>query len=159
MRLRRLIIMVIIAVLSCTTQVSAAEFSPFVQGFIEGYLIKTTATEDAGRTAEIETYAGERFVLTIHPQAKFLIDNRLVNWNELRSGMEVYGTIQGRQLHSLEAYSTAQLGFINPGGKVRKGVIVNIGIDSLEIKTADGAGNLPAVAWNHCTSARAKHCC
>lgn len=139
MKLRRLIIMVIIAVLSCTSPVSAAEFSPFVQGFIEGYLIKTTATEDTGRTAEIETYAGERFVLTIHPQAKFLIDNRLVNWNELRSGMEVYGTIQGRQLHSLEAYSTAQLGFINPGGKVRKGVIVNISIESLEIKTADGA--------------------
>lgn len=136
--LRRLMIMVIMAILICTPQASAAEPSPFAQGFIEGYLLKINATEEAGRSAEIETYQGERFVLTVHPQARFLIDNRLVNWNELRGGMEIYGTIQGRQLHSLEAYSAAQLGFINPGGKVRKGVITSIGSSSLEIRSGDG---------------------
>lgn len=136
--LRRLMIMLVMALLICTPQASAAEPSPFVQGFIEGYLLKINAAEETGRTAEIETYSGERFVLTIHPQARFLIDNRLVNWKELRSGMEVYGTIQGRQLHSLEAYSTAQLGFINPGSRVRKGIITNIGSSSLEIRAGDG---------------------
>ena len=135
---RRIMLMVAVAVLICAPQVVAAEPSPFVQGFIEGYLLKINTTEDTGRTAEIETYSGERFVLTVHPQAQFLIDNRLVQWNELRSGMEVYGTIQGRQLKSLEAYSTAQLGFIDPGTKVRKGVITNIGSDSLQVRGGDG---------------------
>jgi hypothetical protein len=135
---RKIMLMVILAVLICSPQVSAAEPSPFVQGFIEGYLLKINATEEAGRTAEIETYTGERFVLTVHPQAQFLIDNRLVNWNELRSGMEVYGTIQGRQLKSLEAYSTTQLGFIDPGTKVRKGVITNLSNDSLQVRGGDG---------------------
>lgn len=136
--LRKIIWGVIIAVLIFSPVALGATPSPFTQGYIEGYLVKINVT-DTGQTAEIETYEGERFVLTIHPQARFMIDNRLVNWNNLYSGMEVYGTIQGRQLHTLEAYSTAQLGFINPGSKVRKGVITQINSESLEIRSQDGS--------------------
>ena len=99
---RRIMLMVAVAVLICAPQVVAAEPSPFVQGFIEGYLLKINTTEDTGRTAEIETYSGERFVLTVHPQAQFLIDNRLVQWNEL---LQRYGGLwhhSGRQLKSLK---------------------------------------------------------
>lgn len=136
--LRKIVLQVILLLLICSPVALGAEPSPFAQGYIEGYLLKITATEQGGRTAEIETYQGERFVLTIHPEARFLIDDRLVNWSELRGGMEIYGTIQGRQLHSLEAFSTVQLGFINPGSKVRKGVITKIGSDSLEVRSYNG---------------------
>jgi len=138
--LRKIMWGVIIAVLLFSPVALGATPSPFTQGYIEGYLVKINVT-DTGRTAEIETYEGERFVLTIHPQARFMIDNRLVNWNNLYSGMEVYGTIQGRQLHTLEAYSTSQLGFINPGSKVRKGVISQINSESLEIRSQNGSRN------------------
>lgn len=137
--LRKTVWGVILAILLCSPVALGAEASPFVQGYIEGYLIRINSTEEAGRTAEIETYEGQRYVLTVHPQARFMIDDRLVNWSDLYSGMEVYGTIQGRQLHTLEGYSTAQLGFINPGSKVRKGVITKINSDSLEIRSQDGS--------------------
>lgn len=137
--LRKIIWGAILAVFLYCPAALAAEASPFVQGYIEGYLIKINVTEETGRTAEIETYEGQRFVLTIHPQARFLIDDRPVNLSNLYSGMEVYGTIQGRQLQTLEAYSTAQLGFINPGSKVRKGVISQINSESLEIRSQDGS--------------------
>jgi len=137
--LRKTVWGVILAILLCSPVALGAEASPFVQGYIEGYLIRINNTEEAGRTAEIETYEGQRYVLTVHPQARFMIDDRLVNWSDLYSGMEVYGTIQGRQLHTLEGYSTAQLGFINPGSKVRKGVITKINSDSLEIRSQDGS--------------------
>lgn len=137
--LRKIIWGAILAVFLYCPAALAAEASPFVQGYIEGYLIKINVTEETGRTAEIETYEGQRFVLTIHPQARFLIDDRPVNLSNLYSGMEVYGTIQGRQLQTLEAYSTAQLGFINPGSKVRKGVISQINNESLEIRSQDGS--------------------
>lgn len=119
-----------------------ADSSPFVQGFIEGYLLSLGADEQGGRVAEIEIYSGQRFILTVHPQAQFMIDNRPVREQDLRAGMEVYGSIQGRQLTSLEAYSTANLGFIGPGSKVRKGIITQIDRDTLKVRSADGKENL-----------------
>gem|GEM_PF-3656271 len=54
--LRKTVWGVILAILLCSPVALGAEASPFVQGYIEGYLIRINNTEEAGRTAEIETY-------------------------------------------------------------------------------------------------------
>ncbi len=136
--LRKSVYLAVILVLLCTQGLGAAEPSPFLQGYTEGYLTSISAGDGGEMTAVIESYSGTRFDFSVHPDAVFMIDNRTVKPSEIRPGMEVYGELQGRQLISLEAYSTAQMGYINPGSKVRKGIVSRIDRDNLEIRSADG---------------------
>lgn len=135
------IIMVVALLLGSGAFLHAVETNPFTQGFIEGYLLAVNPGDgqEQGPTAEIETYQGSRFILTLHPNATYMIDQRPVGMKDFHAGMEVYGVIQGRQLMSLEAYSTANLGYITPGSKMRKGTIAIIDSEQVTITMGDGS--------------------
>ncbi|NLT19577.1 MAG: hypothetical protein GXY16_01105 [Syntrophomonadaceae bacterium] len=135
------IIMVIGLLLGSGAFLYAVETNPFTQGFIEGYLLAVNPGDgqEQGPTAEIETYQGSRFKLTLHPDATYLIDQRPVRMKDFHVGMEVYGVIQGRQLMSLEAWSTANLGYITPGSKMRKGTIAMIDSEQITITMGNGS--------------------
>ncbi len=140
----RKIISLTICILLLVPGLVAANYNPFVAGEIEGYLINITvtpATEESPPivSARIETYAGQFYDLEIDANANYLIDNRPVNIYDYKSGMEVYGQLRGQRLVSLEAYSTANMGYIEPGSKVRQGIITHIERSQLQIKMANGA--------------------
>jgi hypothetical protein len=142
--LRKSVYLAVILVLLCTQGLGAAEPSPFLQGYTEGYLTSISAGDGGEMTAVIESYSGTRFDFSVHPDAVFMIDNRTVKPSEIRPGMEVYGELQGRQLISLEAYSTAQMGYINRAARCARGIVSRIDRDNLEYAALTAGKLLPA---------------
>lgn len=120
----------------------AVEVNPYTAGYIEGYLINLTAgepdAEDIGGKAEIESYSGQHYYLDINPRASFSIDRIPVTRQDFQSGMEVYAAIQGKQIISIEAYSTTCMGYITPGSRVRKGIIREIDRSQIQIYQSNG---------------------
>ncbi|HZJ84730.1 MAG TPA: hypothetical protein VFD02_04150 [Syntrophomonadaceae bacterium] len=120
-----------------------AQYNPFVAGEIEGYLINISITPEREETSEIisariETYGGNFYQIEFTPEVSLLIDQRPVTIYDFKSGMEIYGKLRGQKLVSLEAYSTANLGYIEPGTKVRQGTITNLERDELQLRLANG---------------------
>lgn len=147
--MRKIISIIIAIILLIPAGMAIANYNPLVTGEIEGYLINITiippteATEETEATpqivvARIETYGGQFYELEIDAQANLTIDRHLINLYDFKSGMEVYGKLQGRKLISLEAYSTAAMGHTDPGSLVRAGIITNIAADQLQVKSASG---------------------
>lgn len=139
----RKIIILTIGILLLVPSLVIANYNPFAGGYIEGYLINITitpATEEDPQlvSARIETYAGQFYQIEVDNRANLLIDNRPVNIYDFKSGMEVYGELRGQRLISLEAYSTANMGYIEPGSKVRQGTINNIERNQIQIRQANG---------------------
>jgi Cu/Ag efflux protein CusF len=141
--MRRLTTSLLIIWLLLPSLTAAATISPFSQGYIEGYLQNITLQSGDENTpsayvAQIESYAGGIFKLRINPQAALTIDQIPVKTDAFRAGMEVYGQLRGQSLMSLESYSTAQLGYIEPGTRVRSGIVRKIERDQLQIELLTG---------------------
>lgn len=147
--MRKIISLIIAVMLLIPGSIAIANYNPLVAGEIEGYLInititpETEATEEAEGTpqvviARIETYGGQFYELEIDERANLMIDRRLVNLHDFKSGMEVYGKLQGRKLTSIEAYSTSVMGHTEPGSLVRTGIITNMEANQLQVKLSNG---------------------
>lgn len=141
--MRRKIIILTIGILLLVPGLVIANYNPFTSGYIEGYLTNITiipATEETPQivSARIETYEGLFYQLEIDERADLLIDNRPVTIYDFKAGMEVYGELRGQRLVTLEAYSTANMGYIEPGSKVRQGTVNYIERSQIQIREANG---------------------
>ncbi|NLJ72019.1 MAG: hypothetical protein GX333_03270 [Syntrophomonadaceae bacterium] len=139
----RKIVILTISLLLLIPGLVVANYNPFVAGEIEGYLVNISITPETEETAEIvsarvETYGGNFYQLDFAPDINLLIDNRPVSIYDYKAGMEVYGQLQGQRLISLEAYSTANMGYIEPGSKTRQGTISKLEGDELQLRMANG---------------------
>ncbi|HZK43059.1 MAG TPA: hypothetical protein VFC73_02110 [Syntrophomonadaceae bacterium] len=139
----RKVVILTISILLLIPGLVIANYNPFAAGEIEGYLVNisvTPATEEDPQvvSARIETYAGQFYQIEIDAKADLLIDNRPITIYDYKPGMEVYGQLRGQKLVTLEAYSTANMGYIEPGSKLRQGVITNLESNQLYLNRADG---------------------
>ncbi|TCO78760.1 S1 domain-containing protein [Marinisporobacter balticus] len=106
---------------------------PYRDGFIEGYVKKIVDNQ-----IQIEEYDGTVHLLNLDKKVILKIDDILVRLNDFKPGMEVYGELRGRRLNHLESYSTENMGYIPPGGKVRSGIVKRIDRDQISVKTPLG---------------------
>jgi hypothetical protein len=117
--------------------VSAAAFAdintPYRTGYIEGF-IKSLGAEQI----TIEEYDGTLHTIQIEKNADLRIDNVPISIKEFKIGMEVYGELTNRKINYLEGYSTENPGFIQPGSKVRSGVVKVIDRNQLVLLTPVG---------------------
>ena len=120
-----------------------AETNPLAQGYLEGYLLGITPAQEGEQPVparvQLETYAGSLYLLDIAPGAVFTIDNVPVQPGEFRPGMEIYAELQGKNVLSLEGYSTAQLGYIPPGSRIRTGVVLTLDRDQISVRADNGS--------------------
>ncbi|MEN6460757.1 MAG: hypothetical protein ABFC94_05215 [Syntrophomonas sp.] len=158
--MKRVLAVLLILLFIMTDLAQAATVSPYSQGFVEGYLrqinippaaapatttktrTRTTATPAPVSTPvtslDIEDYNGQSFNFPVAADAVFSIDGIPVKLSDFKAGMEVYATLRGKSIISLEGYSTAQLGYINPGSKVITGVIRKLDRDQLQLQQVTG---------------------
>ena len=106
---------------------------PYRNKYIEGYLMEIAEDE-----VTIEEYDGTVHTLKILKDAILTIDGIPVKHSDFRRGMEVYGSLQGRSLKTLESYSTENPGYIPPGKKVRAGIVKAIEPNSITIRLPSG---------------------
>ncbi|KUO53083.1 MAG: hypothetical protein APF76_14930 [Desulfitibacter sp. BRH_c19] len=112
---------------------SAQLYSNFRQGTVEGFLL------DRGSDFVLfEEYDGTIYNLPVGESARFEIDNRPVNLADFLPGIEVYVQVRDGKVEFLEGYSTANLGYITPGRKVRSGVVARIDRDQIQVSLATG---------------------
>lgn len=114
-------------------EVYADPYGPYRNKYIEGYLISISKDK-----VTIEEYDGTFHSLNILSDAILTIDGIPVTYSDFIPGMEVYGTIQGRSIKTLEAYSTENPGYIPPGKKVVKGTVKSLDFNSITIKLPSG---------------------
>lgn len=103
------------------------------QGFVEGYLL-----ESIDDTLKIEDYGGEIYNLPLGSDVIFTIDGYIVNQSNFMPGMEVYASLQGSTVVSIEGYSTSNLGYIPEGSKVKTGRVARIDRNQLVLRLATG---------------------
>ncbi|QXM07379.1 hypothetical protein KVH43_03270 [Crassaminicella indica] len=127
-------IWIIVAMLLLTSVISYADINgPYRDGLIEGYVKKVLENQ-----IQIEEYDGTVHLLNLDRKVNFQIDGKNVRLKDFKPGMEVYGELRGRRLKYLEGYSTENLGYIPPGGKVRTGIVKKIDRDQIIIKNLIG---------------------
>lgn len=127
-------ILILFCILIFTSSVAYGDVNgPYREGFIEGYVKKTV--EDK---IQIEEYDGTIHLLNLDKKITFKIDGILVRLKDFKPGMEVYGELRGRRLNYLEGYSTENMGYIPPGGKVLSGIVKKIDRDQIILKTPFG---------------------
>ena len=66
------------------------------------------------------------------------IDGIPTSLDAFRPGMEIYGRLRGMSLISLEGFSSANIGYIEPEQKVRTGTVQKIDRNQVQIMTAMG---------------------
>lgn len=126
-----------------TPAAALAAINPYSQGFIEGY-VKTsyTVTEEGAETpmrfVRIESYDGPEYDVRLHRDAYLTIDGIPTSLDAFRPGMEIYGRLRGMSLISLEGFSSANIGYIEPEQKVRTGTVQKIDRNQVQIMTAMG---------------------
>lgn len=125
------IILLLLMILTSTAY--ADPNGPYRDKYIEGYLIDISQNK-----ATIEEYDGTVHSLSILRNAYLTIDGIPVKYSDFRLGMEVFGTLQGRSLRTLESYSTENPGYIPPGKKVRAGIIKNLNPNYITIRIPSG---------------------
>lgn len=126
-----LIILTVLIVITFTSAIG--EEVLFVSGTIEGYI-----KEIDNNSIIIETYDGPIYKLDILKDAVLKVDNTLARLVDFKPGMEIYGEIHRKRIKYLESYSTAKLGYIEPGTKVRTGIITNIDRNQITIRNSIG---------------------
>lgn len=137
--MRRIAILTIILALLWPQLIYAAD----LQGSsVEGYL-QAVITPDPNNPADygsvkIESYDGTLVTLALTVDTSYLIDGRPVKLSAIRKGMEVYAKMAGGALASLEAYSTVETGYIQPGSRVVVGTIGKLEEDLIEVRRDDG---------------------
>lgn len=130
--MKKLIIILLTFVL-LSTAVYADPFTPYRQNYIEGYLMEISQDK-----VTIEEYDGTFHTINIMKDAILRIDGIPVKHSDFRPGMEVYGTLQGRTLKTLESYSTENPGYIPAGKKVRAGTVKTLTPNSITLKLPSG---------------------
>ncbi|SHH07425.1 hypothetical protein SAMN02745221_01624 [Thermosyntropha lipolytica DSM 11003] len=139
-RYRLAVIMVILIFLAWPAGAGQAAH-PFVQGYVEGYLKEITLPPAGGEgeaAITVETYGGEIYRLKLSLQAVLAIDQRPAKPADFKPGMEVYARIVNRQATYVEGYSTMVASYLPPGGRVQRGVIIDIEGENLIIKDYAG---------------------
>lgn len=127
------IYIVLLTLILLTTTVYANPNRPYAQGYIEGYLVEISRDK-----VTIEEYGGIFHTLDIMVDAILEIDGIPVSHEAFRPGMEVYGTLRGRSIRVLEAYSTENPGYIPEGKKVRTGIVKDLSPNSISVKLPNG---------------------
>jgi hypothetical protein len=123
-----------LCILLLASVISYADINgPYRDGMIEGYVKKVLENQ-----IQIEEYDGTVHLLNLDRKVNFQIDGKTVGLKDFKPGMEVYGELRGRRLKYLDSYSTENLGYIPPGGKVRTGIVKKIDRDQMMIKTIIG---------------------
>ncbi len=143
-----LIFLLLIGIMHAGT-VTSVEDNPYALGYVEGY-IKQIIPEvpEIGQRARliIESYQGSIYDFNLTNNYLITIDQRIMKLSDLHKNMEVYAILEGRQLATIEAFSTVKMGYIQPGRLMEAGVITAIDINSIEIRKADG--NLSRYNWS-----------
>ncbi|MDR1616294.1 MAG: hypothetical protein LBR98_04720, partial [Syntrophomonadaceae bacterium] len=145
--MKKLLAVLLVAVMLNMGAAVSLEDNPLALGYIEGYVVRVMpAVAESGVPAHIniETYQGSFYEFPLKEGASVTIDQRIVKLEEIRKNMEVYGILQGRQIVSLEAYSTVKMGYIQPGKQVVTGTVKQINAAVLEIINEQGT----AVQYN-----------
>ncbi|QEK13259.1 hypothetical protein FQB35_13805 [Crassaminicella thermophila] len=131
--MKKIWILLFICVLLASTVSYGDINGPYREGFIEGYVKNRLENQ-----IMIEEYDGTVHLLDLDRKVSFQIDGIPAALEDFRVGMEVYGELRGRRLTYLESYSTQNLGYIPPGGKVRSGIVKKIDRDQISIITLTG---------------------
>lgn len=105
----------------------------FQQGIVEGYFI-----EYKGNNIVVEEYGGATYSIPMVRNVRLEIDGRPVKITDFKRGMEIYAELQGRSIKYMDAYSSDMPGYIQPGEKVKVGVIKEIDRDQIQIKLPTG---------------------
>lgn len=110
-----------------------AIMSPFREGYIEGYI-----KDISDGYMNIEEYGGMEYRLRVLDDATYYIDDIPASLKDFKIGMEIYAELKGRSILKIEGYSTSNLGYISPGGKMRQGTITSIDRNQITIKNIMG---------------------
>ncbi|MCX7841850.1 MAG: hypothetical protein N2489_02085 [Clostridia bacterium] len=112
----------------------AAGSNPYLTGYVEGFF-KGAAGQSK---VQIEDYDGIVHTLDVNTNTAYLIDQREVKLSVFKPGLEVYGRLTGRTLSSLEGYSTSNMGYIQPGSRIRTGTVKKIDRDQIIVSLPTG---------------------
>jgi hypothetical protein len=138
---KKILVLLLVAVMLNMGAAVSLEDNPLALGYIEGYVVKVmpaVAESNVPAHINIETYQGSFYEFPLMADASITIDQRIVKLEEIRKNMEVYGVLQGRQIVSLEAYSTVKMGYIQPGKQVVTGTIMQMSANTIEIINEQG---------------------
>lgn len=135
MQVKKIVVLVLAIILLAGGAVNAQP-APYSQGYAEGYLLEVISSP--ATSLKIEAYDGTLFTLELAPQAVFSIDGIPVGAAAFKPGMEIYASLQGKHITTVEGYASVSPGYISPGSKVRTGVIISIEPEQLELKLPDG---------------------
>ncbi|MSU00618.1 hypothetical protein [Tissierella pigra] len=105
----------------------------YKEGVLEGYFI-----EAIDNKIKVEEYSGTIYTIPMIKNVVLEIDGRPVKITDFKKGMEVYITLQGRNIKYMDAYSVDNPAYIQPGEKVRIGTVLGIDRDQIEIKLPTG---------------------
>lgn len=131
--MKRLLLIALIAIITLSgTHLGIV--NAYGDSTIEGYL-----RDISGTGIQIEEYDGTVKYLTTDSETVFMIDQRLAQSVDFRPGMEVTATLNGTTIVSIDGFSTENTGYIQPGSKVRTGVVQKIDRDQITLKLPDGS--------------------
>lgn len=127
------IILILLVFANLATASETGLKNVFKQGSIEGYF----RGYSEGKVI-IEEYSGINYRMFMIKDVDLQVDGRPVKITDFRPGMEVYAELQGRSIKYMDAFSVDMPGYIQPGEKVRVGVVKIINGDKIQIKFATG---------------------
>ncbi|MEQ8173806.1 MAG: hypothetical protein ABRQ26_01945 [Syntrophomonadaceae bacterium] len=137
--MRRTAVLVIILALIWPQLICAAGVQgSTVEGFLQAVIAPDPNNPTDYGSVKIESYDGNLATLALTADTVCLIDGRPVKLSAIRKGMEVYAKLAGGTMASLEAYSTAETGYIQPGSRVVIGTISKLEEDLIEVRRDDG---------------------
>lgn len=100
----------------------------YAEGIVEGYF-----KEHKDNNIVVEEYGGTIYTIPMLKNVVLEIDGRPVKITDFKREMEVYIKLQGRSIKYMDAYSVDMPGYIQPGEKMRIGVIKEIDRDQIQI--------------------------
>lgn len=127
------LILIILVFTNFSTASETGLKNVFKDGVLEGYFV-----EYSGNRVIIEEYSGVKYTLPMIREVKLEIDGRPIKITDFKPGMEVYAELKGKSIKYMDAFSADMPGYIQPGEKVRVGIIKKIDRDQIQIKTPIG---------------------
>ena len=132
--MKKLIALAIMIVLGVSTFSYADLYSPYRNGYIEGYVKNISDTK-----AVIEEYDGTLHTLNLTKDTNFRIDNRDAKRIDFIAGMEIYAAIKSKTITDINSYSSQNPGYIKEDSRLRIGIVKKIDRNMLVIKYANGS--------------------
>lgn len=126
-------LILIATIVTPSISVFADMYSPYRDGFIEGYVKHIGENSIA-----IEEYDGTLHTLNLLMNTEFSIDGITVKLKDFKPGMEIYAELKGRSISYIESYSTDNLGYIGPEGKRRVGIVNKIDRNQIVLSLKNG---------------------